>query len=344
MKNSWHSYPSIYNLGHRAVAELLNYPHVVEEKVDGSQFSFGIFEPDDTHDYIDNSTTTGHVLRVRSKGAVMNPDAPEKMFNKAVETVRQIQHLLHPGWTYRCEYLAKPKHNVLAYDRTPRHYLIGFDVSTDDGAWLGPVEKADEFDRIGLESVPTLWHSRWAEAPVTLDQLRGILDNTRSILGGQLIEGVVIKPLVELYGVDKKTLMGKFVSERFKESHKLEWREISPNRNDIIDKLVAANSTPARYQKSVQHLREAGRLTDSPKDIGLLMKELEADIEKEQADEIKHVLFTHFWPQIVRGVKRGLPDFYKNELLRLQFERGTTEDVAKLPYMAPGVGPFADPY
>jgi len=33
------SYPSIYNLGHRYLGDLLDGPVVVEEKVDGSQFS-----------------------------------------------------------------------------------------------------------------------------------------------------------------------------------------------------------------------------------------------------------------------------------------------------------------
>lgn len=41
---SWHSYPSIYNLGHRYIADLLTVPVIVEEKIDGSQFSFGLDE------------------------------------------------------------------------------------------------------------------------------------------------------------------------------------------------------------------------------------------------------------------------------------------------------------
>jgi ATP-dependent RNA circularization protein (DNA/RNA ligase family) len=36
------SYPSIYALGHRAIRELFDGPVVVEEKIDGSQFSFGV--------------------------------------------------------------------------------------------------------------------------------------------------------------------------------------------------------------------------------------------------------------------------------------------------------------
>ena len=65
--NSWHSYPSVYNLGHRALEPLLAHPLNIEEKVDGSQFSFGRFDG---------------VLRVRSKGQELIIDAPEKMFTR----------------------------------------------------------------------------------------------------------------------------------------------------------------------------------------------------------------------------------------------------------------------
>lgn len=108
---SWSSYPSIFALGHRAIAELTNFPVHVQEKVDGSQFSFGVFDGE---------------IRVRSKGAEMYPEAPEKMFQKAVDTVKALQDILIDGFTYRGEYLAKPRHNTLAYDRTPGteyHYL-----------------------------------------------------------------------------------------------------------------------------------------------------------------------------------------------------------------------------
>jgi hypothetical protein len=174
--SSWASYPSIFALGHRAVRDLLLHPHTIEEKVDGSQFSFGIFPNDPTSEQWESP------LRVRSKGAVMNPDAPEKMFTKAVESVKERLHLLTPGWTYRGEYLAKPKHNTLCYDRVPTGHVILFDVSTGDGEWLGPAEKRSEAERIGLECVPTL-----ASDPVggctTLDGMRHILDNTQSCSG-----------------------------------------------------------------------------------------------------------------------------------------------------------------
>lgn len=332
--SSWGSYPAIFNLGHRAVRDLLNHPIIVEEKVDGSQFSFGVFPVDQLVGTLDEQgneqvQSWPDELRVRSKGAQMIPDAPEKMFTKAVASVKERQHLLHVGWTYRCEYLAKPKHNTLMYDRVPEGYLIGFDVSTGDQQWLGPMEKAIEFKRIGLESVAILNLNAGilgvTYRTVTLDLLREILDTTPSALGGQLIEGVVIKPLVELYGIDKKTLMGKFVSERFKEAHKQAWKGTSPQSGDILDKLVKTYRVEGRWMKCLQHLKEAGQLEFSPRDIPKLMNEVKKDTGQEEKDEIMKVLWRWAWPHIERGIVAGLPEYYKNELLRMQFEQGEAE-------------------
>lgn len=317
---SWHAYPSIYNLGHRAVADLFKHDVYVEEKVDGSQFSFGLFE-EPYRDDGDWSATKSYELRVRSKGAVMNINAPERMFERAVETVKELAPKLHVGWTYRCEYLAKPKHNTLAYDRVPGGYLIGFDISTGDQMWLNPIEKRVEFNRLGLETVPILASSISGE-PLTLDELRTVLDNTTSVLGGQLIEGVVVKPFGSLYGPDKKTLMGKFVSERFKESHKVEWKASNPSRADVVERIIQAHARPARYNKAIQHLREVGALEDSPRDIGKLLQELERDVLQEEGEVIAKTLMARFWPDIARGIRRGFPEYYKQELLRRQFEQG----------------------
>lgn len=328
--SSWGSYPSIYNLGHRAVRDLLNFPHVVEEKVDGSQFSFGMFaEYDDVEPAGDWAGHPRMELRVRSKGAMMHVDAPEKMFTKAVETVKALAHLLHVGWTYRCEYLAKPKHNTLAYDRVPEKHLIGFDVSTGDQEWLDPIAKRVEFALIGLESVAVLNERNGilgtSYTDMTLEHLREILDNTVSVLGAQLIEGIVIKPLVPLFAVDKKTLMGKFVSERFREAHKLSWSKGNPTQGDVLQKLIGAYGTEARWMKAVQHLRERGELTDSPADIGKLIIEVRKDTGIECKEEIMKALWKQFWPSIERGITAGLPDYYKNELLRQQFEHPEVE-------------------
>ena len=151
-----------------------------------------------------------------------------------------------------------------------------------------------------------------------LHQFRAMIDRT-SALGGQKVEGVVVKNY-KRFGPDKKVLMGKFVSESFKEVHAAEWKAANPTKTDIVERLVETLRTPARWNKAIQHLREAGTLQDSPRDIGNLMKEVQADIEKECHDLIADKLAEWALPQIRRGVIRGLPEWYKDELLKRQFE------------------------
>lgn len=304
---SWHSYPSIFNLGHRAIANLLSGPVNVEEKIDGSQFSFGITEDGE--------------IKVRSKGAQLHPDAPEKMFTAAVATVKELAPVLHPGWTYRSEYLAKPKHNTLAYDRIPRRNIIIFDINIGEESYLSYQEKAADSEHIGLECVPLIYSGVVA----SVEQFRAFIER-ESILGGQKVEGVVVKPAAyNLFGLDKKVLMGKFVSEAFKEVHGGEWRAANPTPTDIIDQIALDLKTPARWNKAVQRLAESGRLEGSPRDIGALIKEVPADIEKECTEEIKERLYRFAWPHIRRKVTAGLPEWYKDELLKRQFETEPTQ-------------------
>lgn len=297
-------YPSIYNLGHRAVAGLLDVPVIVEEKVDGSQISFGV--------------SVDGELRMRSKGAEIHVDHPEGMFFKGVEVVKAIQDQLTPGWVYRGEYLRQAKHNTLAYDRIPANHIMIFDVQREDGSWLDWADKHREAERLGFECV--LIHYVTEGMGLSIDTLQSILNST-SVLGGQKIEGVVIKPQnYNLYGEDKKVLMGKYVSEAFKEVHQGEWRSNNPSSGDIIQQLIVKYSTPARWQKAVQHLTETGLIDNSPKDIGLLMKEVSVDLLKEEEEEIKAALFDYAWKKINRGVVSGLPGWYKSLLLQRQFD------------------------
>lgn len=297
---SWHSYPSIYNLGHRYIQDLLTVPVNVEEKIDGSQFSFGV--------------DVNGELHVRSKGAMLYVESPEKMFSKAVATAKELQPFLYPGWTYRCEYLSKNKHNVLNYSRIPNKNIIVFDVNISEAGYLSYEEKKQECERLGLEVVPLLFSGE-----LTMDKFQELM-NTDSVLGGVKIEGVVVKPSdYNLFGADKKALMGKFVSEAFKEVHKKEWK-VSNTKADIIQHLTETYGTTARWQKAVAHLAERGELTDSPKDIGKLIAEVPVDVRKECEEEIKQVLFDHFWQEIRRKLVYGLPEWYKEKLLANQFE------------------------
>ena len=302
--DSWHSYPSIFSLGHKAVADLLTVPVYVTEKIDGSQLSFGIDEEGELH--------------FRSKGKEMYyPDGIDKMFQAGVDAIVALKEKLVPGWTYRAEYLAKPHHNALAYDCVPNHHVIIFDINDGHESFLPYDLVSDHCYDIGLWRVPSFGIFNPGE--LTVEILLDILRN-QSVLGGQLIEGVVIKPfLYNLFGSDKKVLMGKYVSEKYKEVHAGEWRTANPIGRDVIDTLIAKYRTPARWQKGVQHLRDVGILEGSPRDIGPLLKEVGQDILKECEDEIRGALFKWAWPQIQRGVTKGLPEWFKEELMKEQF-------------------------
>jgi hypothetical protein len=296
MSTSWHSYPSIYALGHRAIVDLTKDDVLVEEKIDGSQISFGKF---------------GDELKVRSKGQQLVVEAPEKMFKLGVDQIKELD--LKDGWTYRGEYLNKPKHNCLCYGRVPDKNIIIFDINPAEEEYLPYEEKKAEAKRIGLECVPLLFHGKLEDSKMLL----GLLEKF-SILGGNTVEGVVIKNY-KRFGIDKKVLMGKFVSEKFKEKHNKEWKKNNPSKLDVIQALIVAYRTEARWHKAVQHLRERGELDGSPKDIGNLLKEVQSDTHKECADEIKEKLFKYAWPKIGRAICGGLPEWYKEQLAKKQF-------------------------
>jgi hypothetical protein len=300
--NSWHSYPKIYALGHRALTDLLSNPVIVEEKVDGSQFSFGWFSDCEYHDG----------FRARSKGAELNLDSPEKMFTEAVNYILGLS--LKDGWTYRCEYLKKPKHNALAYDRVPSNHLILFDINVEEEGYLSWDEKAEEAARLNIDIIPCFHNGELKD----IDLFRELLDTT-SCLGGQKIEGVVIKNY-NRFGFDGKALMGKYVSEKFKEVHSQEWKKENPKSGDVLQNLILEYGTPERWQKALIHLEERGLIENSPRDIGLLIKEVWPDIEIECKDEIIIKFYKWLSPHLARGVTRGLADWYKNKLMEKQFD------------------------
>ena len=292
------SYPSVFAIGHRAIKEIFDGPVSVSEKVDGSCFGFGVIDGE---------------LQCRSKGKQLILDAPEKMFIKAVETVRKLQPLLTPGWTYYAEFLGSPKHNTLCYSRIPKDNIILFDVMISDNTYLEDTLK-DEADRIGLECVDIFFQGKVED----FAQFKELLERD-SALGGTKIEGFVVKRY-DLFTMEKKVAMGKYVREDFQEQNKVDFRKRNPTRGDTIQILIAQYGNEARFRKCVQHLREQNLLEGSPKDIGLLIREVPADILKECEDEIKETLFKEAWSSISRGITHKIPSWYKDELAKSAFE------------------------
>jgi len=287
------SYPSIFAAGHKALEGLLGEPVLVEEKVDGSQFSFGI---------------VGGALCARSKGKQLILDAPEPLFAPAVETIKRLVDRLVPDWIYRAEFLGKPKHNTMAYERIPVQHLILYDIMTNPEDYAPRFTLEATARSLGLEVVPCYFEGRMD----TYATVQPYLTAT-SVLGGP-VEGVVIKSRV-LFGKDKKPLMAKVVRTEFQEMHHREWKKTNPTRKDVVAELIDELAVEARWLKAVQHLREAGRIQGTPQDIGLLLTAIADDVRAETEDYIKDRLFQHSWPDILRGIRRGIPQWYKQHLM-----------------------------
>jgi hypothetical protein len=293
------SYGKIFTLGHRQLAKLFDGPVVIQEKIDGSQFSFGVLNG---------------VLCCRSKGQQIVLEAPG-MFAAAISTARRLhaEGKLLEGRIYRCEYLSKPKHNALAYSRVPRGNLVLFDVERQGIGEFLPMDLLPaSAELLGVEPVPVLF-----EGPFDLSMHVSAYLDRESCLGGSKIEGVVIKNYNQ-FGEDKKIVVGKLVSEAFKEVHRHEWKKSNPGQSEIVQQIIADYRTSPRWQKAVQRLRDEGKIRGEPEDIGLLIREIQLDTIDECEAEIAERLFEHFWPKIARGIISGFPEWYKGKLADLE--------------------------
>lgn len=292
-------FPKVHTLGHRRIQRLLDGEVVVQEKLDGSQVSFGIREGQ---------------LFCRSKGVAIDLGQVPNLFAPAVATAIRLHEegKLTDGWTYRGEALCRPKHNTLAYSRAPEAGLVLFDIDRGPENRMKTERELRQWaEHLGLESVPYFYQG--AGHRVTKDMLDSWLER-ESMLGGAKIEGVVIKNYDRFNEEDGKQLMGKYVSEAFKEAHRGDWKVRNPGRTDVVTSIIESYATERRWEKAVERMRDDGRLLGEPKDIGPLIGEVAKDVLEECGDEIRDALMKYFWKQIAKGVTNGLAEWYKGRL------------------------------
>jgi hypothetical protein len=285
------SYPQVYNLGHRAIINLFDGEVVVQEKVDGSQFSF----------YKDDNG----IVHCRSKNQQIHEGSPA-MFQEMWHWLQDNADKIVLNWVYRCEYMSKPKHNVLAYDRIPLNHLYLFDVCYGNENYASHDEIVALAKLLGIDVA----YQFYKGTVTSMAQLEGFLE-TESILGGPTVEGIVIKNYNQ-FTPEKKIAIGKWVRDDFKEKHKHEWKS-NPNK-DFVEALAAQYATENRWRKAVQHLSDAGELEFSMRDMPKLIREVQDDIERECIDEIGRELYSHFSNSMRKRYIRGLPEFWKDNL------------------------------
>ncbi len=297
------SYPKIFHLGEAFnkqydAMSIFNSDVVIEEKVDGSQFSMGI--NDDRQ------------LVCRSRKQPLDLDNPVDMFAGAVNYVKSIESTLRvifpPDSYFYCECLRQPKHNTLVYDRIPRNHLVLFGALIN-GQWQLRRDLEGIAEILNIDVIPELY--RGHGNPNVVKKLL----ETDSYLGGQKIEGVVVKNYNQMIQLFDKIIpmFAKYVSEKFKEKHKE--NPSFKSQRWSIDQFVQSFKTETRWAKAVQHLQEEGILLQSPKDIGNLIAEVKQDIAEEEKENIMKWGGKFVLDLVLKNCTKGLPAWYKEKLM-----------------------------
>ena len=291
-------YPKVLTLGSYMTDRALVGKVVVQEKVDGSQFRFGVVLDEDGN----------KKLVMGSHHCEWGDGETAGMFKAGVDYLRSIEPLLlsrAAGTFFFAEYMAKPKHNCIKYDIVPKNNLMLFDVYSS--GWWAPDEVAMQAKQLGLDFARTM---AWGEHDVAF--LRDFM-TWESFLGGDKIEGVVIKNYNEniLENGRLRPLFTKYVRPEFKE--KMQKSAVANKQS--LDEFVASFKSEARWLKAYHSFRDEGTLTTSPKDIGPLIVQIKKDILEEEKENIEHWLYRHFINEILGRAVGGFPDWYKEFLV-----------------------------
>lgn len=274
-------YGKINTVGHRDLRQLFDGPVVVQEKIDGSQFSA----------YLDDDGQ----LHCRSKGGPLDleKDGNKGLFAPAIQHLLSVKEHIFSGMIFRFEAMSRPKHNVLAYERVPAGNLVLYDVFDQTGA---DVHIGYVAEQLGVEPVQTLH-----EGPCSEADLANFL-SAKPQLGGAMVEGVVIKN----YALNLK---GKFVAPRFQEIMHNRPAKL-PKESPVVD-LGRKYCSEARWEKAIAHLRDEGKVGEQleNKNIGTVIREVQRDILEECGEEIRQELFNAFAKELRGAWIQGLPEW-----------------------------------
>lgn len=299
------SFPKIFHVGDKIIDRLFDGPVEITEKIDGSAFTFGKINDE---------------LLMRSKNAPVIEGDGNKMFNKAREVVQSIAGKLLPGFVYHGEYLQSPRHNTLAYERIPANHIMLYAIRNAHGDYLSHNDIAVYASRMDMEAVPRLAYVYLPESPeARLEALQTLMDAT-SVLGGPKMEGIVVKNYNQdllIGGSHYRIMCGKYVSEAFKEKHKVSWSANNPSKQELLGEALKSK---ARWVKAIMRRKEANEFLGKPQDIGPLVKAIREDIVTEEKEWIKEKLWQIHEQEIMRVALSGFPDWYKESLVLGKFK------------------------
>lgn len=284
------NYGKIARLGmDRSHKDMLGKTVRVEEKIDGSQFSFMLGL--DGQPY----------CRSRNNSLAAGQGG---QFSGAVAYVHSIEDKLLPGFVYRGECVSRARHNKITYDRVPTGNIVLWSVESrelvsdetlETGGYFNLIyhDPHDFAERLGLEAVPVI-------ATLELDEF-ALLDKFiegPSMLGGQR-EGIVVKC---------GGLKAKLVSPAFTEV--VVKKRVTASDEEFLRELGTRYAPNPRRDKAVAYLRDSGELKGSMADIGPIIKRINQDVLEECTDQIKAELFAKYWKFISKGINEGVATWY----------------------------------
>jgi len=298
------AFPKIFAIGTDYIEGIFDNDVEVTEKVDGSQFAFGKLDGE---------------LLMRSKGRQVFLEKNDSLFAQAVNYVVSIEDKIPDNTYFYCEYLQGPSHNSLSYERTPKNHLALFGVCDPTEKFISQHGELEKYaDMLDIDVVPLIFIGKIDSA----DQIFAMIGE-ESYLGKANMEGVVVKNYEKpflLGGQPIPVMTGKYVSEEFKELHNTGWKAKHTAKGKF-EAFKESFKTEARWDKSIQHLRDNGDLSNSPKDIGPLIKAVQEDIRDEEKENIKTFLYNEFSKEIFRFSTRGFPEYYKKMLVDNNFNK-----------------------
>ena len=309
MANSLPSYSKVLNLGAPYTQNALVGDVIIQEKIDGSQLRWGFDKEGEFH--------------VGSKGREIYSDNQEGMFAPAFKYLTEHFYASESSVTncwYYGEYLQKPKHNCLKYERVPQNNIVLFDARLND-KWADRKTLADLSVFWSIDLIPEVFTGNVLDECAKVDKtpsewLRELAESTNSYLGGVGVEGLVIKNYNQLIEVNGRIrhLTTKYVRAEFREKH----RKANPSRREGIDDIILSLRSENRWEKAIQHLRDDGKLKNDVCDIGLVIKEVHRDLMEEEGDALKERIWDKYRKQVMSTAVRGLPDWYKDRLMEEQ--------------------------
>ena len=305
------AYPSIATLNIKSTRSWLegdNYKYYIEEKIDGSQLSI----------IVDNDGKLSFYNKNKRAGT-------NNSFEKAITMLSfkyDGKNILNPNYIYHGESVCRIKHNVCAYERTPKNYFILYDIFDNTlNEYVSLDVKRLEAERVGFELVQILYQNTDPnQNPYEIcNKLINDIENEeiKSVLGGT-IEGIVLKHHAFIEKDKCVSSKLKLVTTNFKERHTVKQPKAELSADEFLTSLGNSFCTEARFHKAYQHLVESNSINPESirnSDKDKIIMELNSDFDKEYKGELKELLYTEFSPLLKKLAREGAGNWYTKTYL-----------------------------